>query len=80
MIPNEFDTIYLRKQKGGGTKVHAPSDREDEPICVTYPTEWGNTPSNTEWRDKDSAVIPDGHYPDCTKCLDILERRNFEEL
>lgn len=74
MIPKEFKEIVLKKNQGSGQRrVHAPCDEPDVPLCVKERREIGGTTTKKGWQTKPANVIPDGFYPDCGNCLNVLD-------
>lgn len=68
MIPTEYDEVMYRE---GSQKrvVHIPDG--DRPLCTTD-SDLTVTQRKKRWVRKNSTVIPDGHYPDCQYCIEIV--------
>lgn len=66
---------YLISRKGSGNSrtVHAPAgEGYDRPLCE-HTGEGGGNPDGYDYRRKPSAVIPDGHYSECSRCKAALQ-------
>lgn len=69
MIPNRFETVVLPTRAGKSRHVHAPGD--GKPLCVDEGKPGGR--SQFDYMVKPASAIPDGYYPECDYCLEVID-------